>query len=169
MQISYLFGCCFSCSNLLKKAKTATIVANIQLLWELHMQCVITNSMRHNQLTSMPMFISHFALTPEPLVRLSWNFVLRILYMRGRSGVYLSPIRQKNVGRIRRTVLFTKDHLQTKQRRPDYPNSHLQRGRSSGWPTFFWSNEAEIGTRPAHSIKDPKYKISAQTDQRFRS
>ena len=42
------------------------------------------------------MFIGHFALTPEPLVRLSWNFVLRILSTRGRSGA--NPIRPKNVG-----------------------------------------------------------------------
>ena len=44
----------------------------------------------------MSMFIGHFALTPEPLVRLSWNFVLRIPYTRGRSGA--NPIRPKNVG-----------------------------------------------------------------------
>ena len=43
------------------------------------------------------MFIGHFALTPEPLVRLSWNFVLRNLYTRGRSSANFSPIRPKNV------------------------------------------------------------------------
>ena len=32
------------------------------------------------------MFIGYFALTPEPLVRLSRNFVLRILYTSSRSG-----------------------------------------------------------------------------------
>ena len=37
-----------------------------------------------------------------------------------------------------------------------FANGHLQSGRSSGWPTFFWSNGAEIGTRPAPSIEDPQ-------------
>ena len=44
--------------------------------------------MRNYQRTSTSIFISHFALTPEPLVRLSRNFVLRILYTRGN----FSPI-----------------------------------------------------------------------------
>ena len=34
---------------------------------------------------------------------------------------------------------------------------------------FFWSNGAEIGTRPASNREDPQYKISAKTDQRVRS
>ena len=55
MQISYLNSdLCFSCFNLLQKAKTATIVVNIQLLWKLltHRQCVITNVDVHRSLWS---------------------------------------------------------------------------------------------------------------------
>ena len=50
-----------------------------------------------------------------------------------------------------------------------FVNGHLQRGRNSGWPAFCWSDGAEIRTRSAPSIEDPQYKISAQTDQQFRS
>ena len=50
-----------------------------------------------------------------------------------------------------------------------FANDHLQRRQSSRWPTFFWSDEAEIRTRPAPSMEDPQYKISAKTDQRVRS
>ena len=50
-----------------------------------------------------------------------------------------------------------------------FTNGHLQRGRSSELPTFFWSDGAEIHPSPATSIEDPQYKISAPTDQRFRS
>ena len=46
-----------------------------------------------------------------------------------------------------------------------FANSHLQRG----WINIFWSYGAEIRTRPAPSMENPQYKISAQTDQRFRS
>ena len=89
MQISYLNSdLCFSCSYLLKKAKTATIVANIQILWKLF----ILQAMHNYQRTSTSMFIGHFALTPEPLVRLSWNFVLRILHTMCMSGANFSPI-----------------------------------------------------------------------------
>ena len=51
--------------------------------------------MRNYQRTLTSIFICHFALTPEPLVRLSWNFVLIILYTRGRSGANFSPIQPK--------------------------------------------------------------------------
>ena len=44
--------------------------------------------MRNYQRTLTSIFICHFALTPEPLVRLSRNFVLRILYTKGN----FSPI-----------------------------------------------------------------------------
>ena len=81
---------------MLRKAKTATIVENIQLLWKLF----ILQAMHNYQCTSTSMFIGHFALTPEPLVRLSWNFVLRILYTRGRVSGNISPSDQKNVGHL---------------------------------------------------------------------
>ena len=95
MQIFYLNSdLCFSCSNLLKKAKTATIVANIQLLWKLF----ILQAMHNYQRTSTSMFIGHFALTPEPLVCLSWNFVLGSSIL-GAGRVRISaPCDQKNVG-----------------------------------------------------------------------
>ena len=58
LQISYLNSdLCFSCSNLLKKGKTAknvAIVANIQLLWKLF----ILQAMRNYQCTSTSIFIS---------------------------------------------------------------------------------------------------------------
>ena len=64
------------------------MVANIQLLWKL----LIFQAMRDYQRTSTSLFIGYFALTPEPLVRLSRNFVLRILYTRGRSGMnFIQP------------------------------------------------------------------------------
>ena len=93
MQISYFNSdLCCSCSNLLKKAKTATIMANIQLLWKLF----ILQAMHNYQRTSM--FIGHFALTPE-----RWSIWAEILYW-GSYILRLGLVRisaqsdQKNVG-----------------------------------------------------------------------
>ena len=66
-------------------------MANIQKIWKLF----ILQAMRNYQHTSTSMFIGHFALTPEPLVRWGWNFVLRIFHTRGRYGANFSPIRPK--------------------------------------------------------------------------
>ena len=67
------------------------------------------------------MFIGHFALTPEPLVCLSWNVVLRILQTRGRSA----PSDQKNVGHPEDSPLC-KRPFSKERRRPDHPDDHLQ-------------------------------------------
>ena len=55
----------------------------------------LTGNALNYHCTSTSMFIGHFALTPETLVRLSWNFVLRILHTIDRSGANFSPIQQK--------------------------------------------------------------------------
>ena len=82
--------------------------------------------MRNYQRTSTSMFIDHFALSPQLLVCLRWDFVLRILSTSGRSGANFSPggrIIQKVICKnpwssiplvlvIWRTVLFANDHLQ---------------------------------------------------------
>ena len=67
------------------------------------------------------MFIGHFALTPEPLVRLSWNFVFIILHTRGRSA----PSNPKNVGHPE-DCSFCKWPFAKERRRPDHPDGRLQ-------------------------------------------
>ena len=72
----------------------------------------------------MSLFIYHFALTPELLVRLSWNFVLGILYIRGRSGANFSPIGPKKYWSSGGSSSLQRSR--GARRRPDHQDGHLQ-------------------------------------------